>query len=240
MPRETRNYLPKLQAMTNIISDPGKVGLVLPDVPDRPYFTAIETGKHIDVALAARLADMSVEDFEILNAAFNRPVIASNGERKIILPLDNAKIFTANLEYHDEPLVTWQTYALKKNETVSQVAARFNIDVDKLRQINGLKPYVKLRPGHSLLVPMPANTNASNLDETWDRPEFSRPNNFYGTQIIHRIKPGDTLSEIAQRYHVSMRGIKSWNGLKGNSIRAGKKLVIYRDLRVPRVSKMLQ
>ena len=187
-----------------------------------------------------RLDPAISEDFETLNAAINRPVIASNGERKIILPLDNARIFTANLEYHDEPLVTWQTYALKKNETVSQVAARFNIDADKLRQINGVKPYVNLRTGHSLLVPMPANANQSNLHETWDRPEFSRPNNFYGTRIVHRIKPGDTLSEIAQQYRVSMRGIKSWNGLKGSSIRAGKKLVIYRDLRVPRVSKMLQ
>ena len=240
MPRETRNYLPKLQAVTNIIADPERVGLVLPEIPDRPYFTAVETNEHIDVQLVARLAEMSIEDFETLNAAFNRPVIASDGERQIILPLDNARIFTANLEYHDEPLVTWQTYALKKNETVAQVAARFNIDAEKLRQINGVKPYVKLRTGHSLLVPMLANADASNLDETWDRPEFSRPNNFYGTRIVHRIKPGDTLSEIAQKYRVSMRGIKSWNGLKGSSIRAGKKLVIYRDLRVPRVSKMLQ
>jgi len=240
MPRETRNYLPKLQAVTNIIADPERVGLILPEVPDRPYFTSIETDEHIDIELAARLAEMTIEDFETLNAAFNRPVIASDGERKIILPLDNARIFTANLEYHDEPLVTWQTYALKKNETVSQVAARFNIDTNKLRQINGVKPYVKLRTGHSLLVPMPANIDQSNLDETWDRPEFRRPNNFYGTRIVHRIKPGDTLSEIAEQYRVSMRGIKSWNGLKGSSIRAGKKLVIYRDLRVPRVSKMLQ
>ena len=87
---------------------------------------------------------------------------------------------------------------------------------------------------------MLANADVSNLNETWDRPEFRRPNNFYGTRIVHRIKPGDTLSEIAQQYRVSMRGIRSWNGLKGSSIRAGKKLVIYRDLRVPRVSKMLQ
>jgi membrane-bound lytic murein transglycosylase D len=240
MPRETRNYLPKLQAVTNIIKDPVKVGLILPEVPDRPYFTTIETEEHIDVELVARLAEMSVEEFETLNAAYNRPVIASDGERKIILPLEKAKIFTTNLEYHNEPLVSWQTYALQENETVDQVAARFNIDANKLRQINGVKPYVTLRTGHSLLVPMPASADASNLDETWDRPEFRRPNDFYGTRIVHRIKPGDTLSTIAQRYGVSMRGIKSWNHLSGSFIRAGQKLVIYRDLRVPRVSKMLQ
>ena len=240
LPRETRNYLPKLQAVKNIISDPVKLELALPDVADQPYFTAVETREHIDIELAARLAEMSVEDFEVLNAAYNRPVIASDGSRKILLPLDNAERFAVNLEFHDEPLVSWQTYALKKNESVEKVAARFDMDPNKLRQINGIKPYVKLRNGHSLLFPMPANVDESNLDETWDNPEFKRPNNFYGTRIVHRIRPGDTLSTIAQRYGVSVRGIKAWNGIRGSFIRAGDRLVIYKDLRVPRVSKMLQ
>jgi membrane-bound lytic murein transglycosylase D len=240
MPRETRNYLPKLQAVKNIISDPEQLNLALPEVADRPYFTIVEARQHIDIEVAARLAEMSIEDFEVLNAAYNRPVIASDGGRKILLPLDKAEAFITNLEYHDEPLVSWQTYALKKNESVEKVAARFNMDVDKLRQINGIKPYVKLRHGHSLLVPMPDHADESNLDETWNRPEFSRPNNFYGTRIVHRIRRGDTLSTIAQRYGVSVRGIKSWNGIRGSLIRAGDRLVIYKDLRVPRVSTMLQ
>jgi len=240
MPRETRNYLPKLQAVKNIISDPVKVGMVLPDILDRPYFTAVDAREHMDVELAARLAEMSVEDFEILNAAYNRPVIASDGARKILLPLDKAETFATNLEYHEAPLVSWQTYALQKNESVEDVAKRFNMDPNKLRQINGIKPYVKLSAGHSLLVPMPDNVDESNLDETWDNPEFSRPNNFYGTRIVHRIRRGDTLSTIARRYGVSVRGIKAWNSLRSSHIRAGGRLVIYKDLRVPRVSTMLQ
>jgi membrane-bound lytic murein transglycosylase D len=240
MPRETRNYLPKLQAVKNIIGNPDKVGLVLPEILDRPYFTTVEARQHMDVELAARLAEMSVEDFEILNAAYNRPVIASDGARKILLPLDKAETFVTNLEDNDAPLVSWQTYALKKNESVEQVARRFNIDPNKLRQINGIRPYVKLHAGHSLLVPMPDDADESNLDETWDNPEFNRPNNFYGTRIVHRIRRGDTLSGIAHRYGVSVRGIKAWNSLHSNRIRAGKHLVIYKDLRVPRVSKMLQ
>jgi hypothetical protein len=87
---------------------------------------------------------------------------------------------------------------------------------------------------------MPDHVDESNLDETWDNPEFKRPNNFYGTRIVHRIRRGDTLSQIAQRYRVSVRGIKAWNGIRGSRIRAGDRLVIYKDLRVPRVSKMLQ
>lgn len=240
MPRETRNYLPKLQAVKNIISNPDKVGLVLPDILDQPYFTTVEARQHMDVELAARFAEMSVEDFEVLNAAYNRPVIASDGARKILLPLDKAETFVTNLEDNDAPLVSWQTYALKKNETVEDVARRFNIDPNKLRQINGIRPYVELHAGHSLLVPLPDDADESNLDETWDSPEFNRPNNFYGTRIVHRIRRGDTLSTIAERYGVSVRGIKAWNNLRSSHIRAGKRLVIYKDLRVPRVSKMLQ
>ena len=167
-------------------------------------------------------------------------MIASDGARKILLPLDKAETFAINLEYHEAPLVSWQTYALQKNESVEDVARRFNMDANKLRQINGIKPYVTLRAGHSLLVPMPDNVDESNLDETWDNPEFNRPNNFYGTRIVHHIRRGDTLSTIAQRYGVSVRGIKAWNGLRSSRIRAGDRLVIYKDLRVPRVSKMLQ
>ena len=103
MPRETRNYLPKLQAVKNIISDPAKLDLALPDVADRPYFTAVATREHIDVEVAARLAEMSIEDFEVLNAAYNRPVIASDGGRTILLPLDKAERFATNPEYHQEP-----------------------------------------------------------------------------------------------------------------------------------------
>ena len=240
MPRETRNYLPKLQAVKNIIADPARLGMSLPHIADQPYFTTVKTRTHIDVELAARLAEMSVEDFEILNAAYNRPVIATDGEREILLPLDKAQIFNSNLQYHEEPLVSWQTYQIQKGESLEDIAARFHMDANKLRQINGIKPYVELRAGHSLLVPMPEDVAQSNLEETWNRPEFSRPNNFYGTRIVHRVRRGDTLSTIANRYGVSMQGIKSWNHIRGTLIREGQRLVIYRDLRVPRVSTMLQ
>ncbi len=122
MPRETRNYLPKLQAIRNIIANPQGVGFPLEDILDQPYFTTVTTPEHIDMQVAARLAEMSEDDFRSLNPGHTRPVITSNGSRMLLLPIDKAGIFNANLKDYDQPLVSWQTYTLKKHETLEQVA----------------------------------------------------------------------------------------------------------------------
>ncbi len=240
MPRETRNYVPKLQAVKNIIASPDLLSFPLPEIADRPYFTAVSTAQHMDVQLAAQLAEMSVEDFVLLNPAYNRPVITSDGERNLLLPIDKAGLFRANLESYDAPLVSWQTYTLKKKETVETVARRFSMDPDRLREINGLKRFVNPQPGRTLLVPMAEDAEESNLTDTWDNPEFQAPDDYYRTRIVHRVRRGDTLSTIARRYRISIHALKEWNHIRGTFIRAGQKLVIYRDPQVPQVSKMLQ
>ena len=98
MPAETRNYLPKLQAVKNIVRDPEKYGLALADIPDAPYFTVVKTTRKMDVKRAAELAEMSLEEFLALNPQHNRPVIAGADEQSILLPIDNAEIFAAKLE----------------------------------------------------------------------------------------------------------------------------------------------
>jgi membrane-bound lytic murein transglycosylase D len=240
MPRETRNYLPKLQAVKNIVSNPSVLSFQLPEVPDQPYFTLVNADHHIDVEVAAQLAEMTVEDFVALNPAYNRPVITSNGDRELVLPVEKAGIFRVNLERYDQPFVTWQTYTLKKGDTLQALARRFEIDAERLSQINGITPGRPARPGRTLLVPMLEGSEASNLADTWDNPEFQSAADYYGTRIVHRVRSGETLSTIARRYRVSIPALKEWNGIRGTTIRAGQKLVIYRDARVPQVSKMIQ
>ena len=102
MPDETRNYLPKLQALKNIVRDPEKYGLDLADIPDAPYFAVVKMDRKIDVKLAAQLAEMPVDEFLYLNPQHNRPVIAGADEYTILLPIDKAELFAAKLE-PDEP-----------------------------------------------------------------------------------------------------------------------------------------
>ena len=234
MPRETRNYLPKLQAVKNIITKPGLLSFPLDDIPNQPYFTAVSTPEHIDMQVAAQLAEMSVDDFRSLNPGHTRPVIMSNGSRTLLLPVDKAGIFSANLKGYDQPLVSWQTYTLKKNENPDTVAARFGITPARLREINGITRHVAVRPGRSLLVPMSEDANASNLDETWNSPEFQAPEDLYGSRVVYRVRNGDSLYLIALKHRVTVGALKEWNHLSGNALRIGQRLTVYSNPRIAR------
>jgi membrane-bound lytic murein transglycosylase D len=158
LPRETKNYIPKLIAIRNIVSNPASYGLTLDEIPNEPYFTTVSAPSHIDVKLAAQLADMPLEEFISLNPAHIRPVI--KGETTtLLLPVNKADIFAENLESHDEPLVSWQIYRAAKGEWLDKIAQRFGITLVRLKQVNGILPRSKITTsGQTLLVPLNSGT----------------------------------------------------------------------------------
>lgn len=106
MPDETRNYVPKLQAIKNIVGNPKRYGITLPDVSNEPYFVAVPKYKDIDVTLAAQLANMPLEEFMALNPSFKRGIIPAREKRQILLPVGQVDVFLANLNAYQGPLVT--------------------------------------------------------------------------------------------------------------------------------------
>jgi len=157
MPQETRYYVPKLQALKNIIANPQLFGITLPDIPNTAYFATVEAQAGMDLTAAAKLAEMPVKDFLELNPSFNRPVIPGQGERTLVLPKEKVPTFIANLGNGEQPLLSWRTYTVQQRERVEQVAARFGISAAKLREVNGLPPRGRLAPGYTLLVPTTEN-----------------------------------------------------------------------------------
>jgi len=153
MPLETRYYIPKLQAVKNIIANPAQYGIELAEVPNQPYFVAVTTTRHIDIKLAAKLAEVPIEEFVSLNPGHNRPVIRANGEQKLLLPADKADAFASNLESHRQPLVSWQTYKLKSGDSIDRVAKLHHISVAQLKQINSITGKRRIAAGSTLLVP---------------------------------------------------------------------------------------
>ena len=154
MPAETRNYVPKLQAVRNIIANPEQFGITLADVPNRPYFATVTTDRHIDVKLVAKFAEMSVEEFHFLNPAHNKPVIKASGSETIVLPIDKVAVFRRNLEANDRPLVSWQAYTMKRSDKPEQVAAKHGMTLAQLKEVNGVAGKTKIGPGQTLMVPM--------------------------------------------------------------------------------------
>jgi len=158
MPTETRYYVPKLQALKNIIAQPELFGFLLDPLPNRPYFGTVGLPGDMDVALAAQLAEMPVKDFIALNPAYQRPMIHGEKDTQLVLPQDKLATFNANLKsYTDQskPLATWRTYQLKPREGLADVAKRYKLSLAGLKRLNGIGPRTRVRPGLNLLVPGP-------------------------------------------------------------------------------------
>ena len=156
MPVETSYYVPKLQAIKNIIAQPQLFGISLDPIPNRPYFGIVERSGNMDIALAARLAEIPVEEFIALNPAYSRPVMPSAANSPMVLPAGKVQTFLANLQDHeaqDKPLSAWLTHNLKKGEKLESVASRYGISALRLKQLNGINARTKLTPGFALLVP---------------------------------------------------------------------------------------
>jgi membrane-bound lytic murein transglycosylase D len=158
MPAETRYYVPKLQALKNIVAQPELFGIRLPGVANQPYFETVVKPQRMDVAVAARLAEIPIEEFVSLNPAYHRPVMNSHQAGPLVLPADKVGTFLANLERYeaqDIPLSNWQTHQMKRGDTLEKVAAKYGIDATRLKQINGITRRLKIGPGFNLLVPRP-------------------------------------------------------------------------------------
>ena len=156
MPEETRYYVPKLQALKNIIAQPQLFGSKIDPIPNQPYFDTVDQTANMDVRLAAKLAETPLDEFLALNPSYNRPVMPASKSSPLVLPAGKVQIFLANLEKHEaneKPLSNWSTYTLKKGERLDKVAARFNMSTTRLKQINGIGARTHVRPGNTLLVP---------------------------------------------------------------------------------------
>jgi membrane-bound lytic murein transglycosylase D len=223
MPKETRHYIPKLQALENIIADPASFGVDLDAIPNQPYFVVVTETPEIDVHVAARLAEMPVEEFIALNSGFSRPLIRSSAARRIILPADRVVAFYDNLDELDESeLVSWQVYHPQRGEKLDAIARRFDMSLAELRRVNGIPPRSSRVPAE-LVVPKndEAKATLAQLPLMYAPPIPHRG----PARAVHVVKKGDTLGSIAARYRVSVANLKRWNNT-GRFLQVGQKIYI--------------
>ena len=225
MPAETAGYVPKLQAVKNIVMNPALYNVALPSVPNAPYFATIVKERDIDVKTAAKFAEMPVDEFTALNPAHNRPVIPGGNKPTLILPVDKVDTFRQNLENSQgKSLSSWQAHLLKAGEKIEQIAARFGIDLASLRAANGLTARSRLTPGHTLLVPKDGKAQEIALPVNLDQPAVLAQERAVKTAYV--VRKGDTLAGIAKKYQVSADEVKRSNKLASATVSAGQKLVI--------------
>jgi len=123
-------------------------------VPNEPYFETVTVQKHIDLKVAAKLAEMPIEEFKFLNPGHSKPVIRAGEAERIVLPKHKVETFLANVGKHDKPLVSWEAVTLRRGEKAERVAAQHGMTLAELKQVNGLQNQKKLVVGQPLLVPL--------------------------------------------------------------------------------------
>jgi len=227
MPAETREYVPKLQAVENIVFDPQRFGVNLPKVGNHPYFDSVSIERDMDVALIARLAEVSEADFRQLNPSHNKPVIMAAGTPSVLLPWDNALLFIDRLKEHKGPTATWTAWRVPQNMSVANAAKQHNMTEARLREVNRIPPRMALRAGSTILVPRHGQLDRDVPEHVADRGQILLVSDAAGARRV-TVQRGDTLGAIARRYGVSVANLMRWNGLNSKSvIRAGQVLVLH-------------
>ena len=235
MPRETANYVPKLEAIKRIVKDPGRYGIELPDVGNEPFFVRITKPRDIDLKTAAELAGMSEAEFRQLNPSFKLPVIVASHNNVMLLPADRLDFFVDNLaSWMDsgQPLSRWTTYRLQAGDTLASVAERSGMTESFLREVNGIPAGRKVLPNSTLLVLADADEQTDIAAEEADAKLRLSPLTTW-RRVTYRVRSGDTLSSIARRWHITVKSIVQGNRLRSDRLHSGQRLV----LTVPNVAR---
>lgn len=231
LPAETKAYVPKLIALAKLIRDADHYGLKLKPIANKPYFAAVETGGQIDLAEAARMADMSINDLYLLNPGFSQWATSPDGPHRLLVPVDKAAAFEKKLaQLPSSKRLGWQRYTIKSGDSLIRIAKKFNTTPQMIRQTNNIRGN-RIRAGKKLLIPIPkasAGHYALSAGQRLQRKQDYDRSGTGGKRIEYKVKSGDSFWSLSRKHKVSMRQIARWNGMAPTDIlRPGKKLIIW-------------
>ncbi|WP_200231640.1 transglycosylase SLT domain-containing protein, partial [Rubrivivax gelatinosus] len=229
MPAETRNYVPKLQAVKNLVSHPEAFSISLPALQNHPFFLSVPIDRDIDVALAARLAGLSLDEFQALNPQMNKPVILAAATPRVLLPYDNANEFVARLKGHRGQLATWTAWVAPRTLKPAEAAKQVGMPESQLREINRIPPRMLVKVGSTLLVLRAAHATEDVKEHVAENammvlaPE-AKP---LRKVTLKAGRKGETVAAVARRYKVSPAQVAQWNDVGPRaSFKPGQKIVV--------------
>jgi membrane-bound lytic murein transglycosylase D len=228
LPRETRHYVPKLIALARIFDDPAAYGITLPPLKDQPYFEVVKTGSQLDLARAAKLASVDIEEIYLLNPSYNRWATHPEGPHRLLVPKENADQFRAALaDFPENQRVSWHSYTVGSGDSLSSISHEFSTTPGVLQQVNRLDGDM-IRIGQQLLIPSASKTSDAYALSAPQRLERLQSREREGQKIRYTVRKGDTFWDIAREHRVSVRQVAAWNGMApGDPLIAGKELVIW-------------
>jgi membrane-bound lytic murein transglycosylase D len=228
MPDETRNYVPKLLAVKNIVANPQVFNATLPEIPNHPYFQSVTITRDLDVALAAKLAEIKLEDFKSLNPSANKPVIFAAGTPRILLPWDSAGIFERNLSIHNGQTAGWTVWIAPATMKVVDAAKRVGMNEAQFRELNRIPPRMLIKQGSTLLVPRSAKQDKDVSEHVADNGQVSFSPEVVLKRMLVKLRKSETVASIAKRYKVTVASVADWNKVTAAStFKAKQSVVLY-------------
>ena len=228
LPKETKYYVPKLLALKKLIANPEKYNITLATFENKPYLAKVDVGSQIDLAVAAEMAEVELDMLYRLNPGFNRWATSPSGPHHLLVPLTKAEVFKKNLaEYPAEKRIRWTRHKIKQGETISTIAAKYNVSTSTIKRVNRLRSS-RLRAGRSLTIPIASKKLSTYKLSANQRKRKQQNVPRSGTKVTHIVQQGDTLWELATRHKVGVRSLAKWNGMAPrDTLSVGQKIVIW-------------
>lgn len=229
MPAETRLYVPKLQAVKNIVDNPQAFQAELPFIENHPYFQQVSITRDMDVAVAAQLADVKLDDFKALNPSLNRPVILAAGTPQILLPWANAEVFQRNFDaYASGKYASWTAWTVPTTMKPAEAAKRVGMSESDLRSINSIPPRMRIKAGSTLLVRRSSKGGQDVSSTVADNGHLSLAPEVVTRRTSVKARKGESVASVAKRYKLAPDNVAEWNkvGLK-SVFRPGQAVVLY-------------
>lgn len=228
LPAETRAYVPKMVALARLVADPEAHNIQLTSIPNQPYFAAVDTQGQIDLALAAQLAEISLDELYLLNPGFSQWATSPDGPHRLLVPLEQAdQLAQALADLPTSQRMSWQRYRVQQGDSLLTISRRFNTTPSMIRDANQLRGDI-IRAGHELLIPIPsqdARSYALSEDQRLERRQNIARN---GERVDHVVRSGDSFWKLARAHNVTVRELASWNHMApGDPLMPGQRLVIW-------------
>ena len=218
LPRETRHYVPKLIALSAIVTFPETFAVEIPPIANSPAFTVINTEGQIEMARAASLADMDMTILRAYNPGQLRWATSPEQPQELLVPNEVAERITAGIAtLTDTDRVSWQHYRIQEGDSLIRIARKFDTEVGLLRQVNHIKGNL-IRAGKTMMIPIGSSWESSLALAQSGEPQAKG----------YRVRSGDSLHRIADKFDVTVNEIVSWNSLNPSTyLQPGQKLTVW-------------
>jgi membrane-bound lytic murein transglycosylase D len=229
MPDETRNYVPKLQAIKNFVLSPQALGLDLPPLENQPYFRSVDIDRDIDVAKAAHMAGLELDEFKALNPQMNKPVILAAATAQVLLPHDNAERFEAALSKARNSLASWTAWVAPRTLKPAEAARQVGMSEADLREVNRIPERMLVKAGSTLLVPRSSHSLIDVASHVADNAAIMlTPEARPVRRVAFRAgRKGETVAAVARRYGLAPAAVAGWNKVSlTGQFKAGQTVVV--------------